>query len=115
MQEDVPVHHENCTGFVCVETDYHSITAPAKDINFFTLLSSISDVIENHVEANYAAANVFLDSFAALRRARGQAVCSVDLDVIEDFGIIAEVENLQNVFDTRVFRVINSGLSAKIL
>lgn len=85
------------------------------DLDFFTLLSSISGVIGNRGQGNYAAANTFLDSFAAFRRSRGQAACSVDLGVIEDAGVIAEREQLQNVFDTRVFSGINNGLLAKIL
>ncbi|PSN59528.1 PKSKA1 [Corynespora cassiicola Philippines] len=85
------------------------------NLGFFTLLSSISGVIGNRGQGNYAAANTFLDSFAEFRRSRGQAACSVDLGVIEDAGVIAEREQLQNVFDTRVFSGINNGLLAKIL
>ncbi|KAF2188519.1 PKSKA1 [Zopfia rhizophila CBS 207.26] len=85
------------------------------NLNFFTLLSSISGVIGNRGQGNYAAANAFLDSFAAFRCSRGQVACSVDLGVIEDAGVIAEREQLQNVFDTRVFSGINNGLLAKIL
>ncbi|USP78025.1 KR-domain-containing protein [Curvularia clavata] len=72
-------------------------------------------VIGNCGQANYAVANAFLDSFATFRHFRGQAACSVELDVIEDYGVIAETENLPNVFDTRVFKGINGSLLAKIL
>ena len=85
------------------------------DLDFFTLLSSLAGVVGNRGQGNYAAANAFLDSFAAFRRSRGQAACSVDLGVIEDAGVMAESEKLQNLFDTRVFSGINSGLLAKIL
>ncbi|KAK3312509.1 hypothetical protein B0H66DRAFT_399989 [Apodospora peruviana] len=59
------------------------------ELEFFTMLSSISGVIGQHEQANYAAANLFLDSFAAHRHQRGQAACSIDLGVIEDDGFIA--------------------------
>ncbi|KUL81487.1 hypothetical protein ZTR_09394 [Talaromyces verruculosus] len=75
----------------------------------------LARVVGNRGQGNYAAANAFLDSFAAFRRSRGQAACSVDLGVIEDAGVMAESEKLQNLFDTRVFSGINSGLLAKIL
>jgi hypothetical protein len=85
------------------------------NLDFFTLLSSLAGVVGNRGQGNYAAANAFLDSFAAYRRSRGQAACSVDLGVIEDAGVMAESEQLQNLFDTRVFGGINNGLLAKIL
>ncbi|KAF3490687.1 Lovastatin diketide synthase LovF 17 [Arthroderma uncinatum] len=85
------------------------------DLDFFTLLSSISGVIGNRGQANYAAANVFLDAFAAFRQARGQRACSVDLGVIEDAGVIAENAKLHEQFDWRTFKGINDGLLRKIL
>ncbi|OLN87132.1 Lovastatin diketide synthase LovF 17 [Colletotrichum chlorophyti] len=85
------------------------------DLDFFTLLSSISGVVGNRGQANYAAANVFLDNFAAYRRNRGQPACAVDLGVIEDSGVIAENAKLQNQFDSRVYRGINDALLRKIL
>ncbi|KAF2231041.1 PKSKA1 [Viridothelium virens] len=84
-------------------------------LDFFTLLSSISGIIGNRGQANYAAANVFLDAFAAFRRARGQPACSVDLGVIEDAGVIAENAKLHAQFDTRSFKGINDSLLRKIL
>lgn len=84
--------------------------------DFFTMLSSISGVVGNRGQANYAAANVFMDSFAAFRRRRGQAACSVDLGVIEDAGFIANNAGFQaQHFDARVFKGINDGLLRRIL
>lgn len=85
------------------------------ELDFFTLLSSISGIVGNRGQANYAAANVFLDAFAAYRQGRGQAACAVDLGVIEDAGVIAENAKLHEQFDPRVFRGINDGLLRKIL
>ncbi|KAI0533592.1 PKSKA1 [Xylaria digitata] len=85
-------------------------------LDFFTMLSSISGVIGNHGQANYSAANVFLDSFADWRRQRGQAACSVNLGVIEDAGFIAENAGFQDQhFDPRFFKGINDGTLRKIL
>ncbi|KAK1579370.1 reducing type I polyketide synthase [Colletotrichum navitas] len=86
------------------------------DLDFFTMLSSISGVIGQRGQSNYAAANVFLDSFAAYRRQRGQAACSIDLGVIEDDGFIANNEGFQEKhFDSRTFKGINNGLLRQIL
>ncbi|THC92577.1 hypothetical protein EYZ11_007940 [Aspergillus tanneri] len=86
------------------------------ELDFFTMLSSISGVVGNRGQANYAAANVFLDSFAAFRRRRGQAACSVNLGVIEDAGFIANNAGFQEQhFDGRVFKGINNVLLRKIL
>ncbi|WYZ45768.1 hypothetical protein EsH8_VIII_001084 [Colletotrichum jinshuiense] len=86
------------------------------ELDFFTMLSSISGVIGQRGQANYAAANVFLDSFASYRRQRGQAACSINLGVIEDDGFIANNEGFQEKhFDDRTFKGINNGLLRQIL
>lgn len=84
-------------------------------LDFFTMLSSISGVIGNRGQANYSAANVFLDAFACFRRSQGLSACSVDLGVIEDAGVIAENADLHNQFDSKTFAGINDGLLRKIL
>ncbi|GIZ44216.1 hypothetical protein CKM354_000742000 [Cercospora kikuchii] len=84
-------------------------------LDFFTMLSSISGVIGNRGQANYSAANVFLDAFAYFRRSQGLSACSVDLGVIEDAGVIAENADLHNQFDSKTFAGINDGLLRKIL
>ncbi|KAH6612780.1 PKSKA1, partial [Chaetomium sp. MPI-SDFR-AT-0129] len=94
---------------------HNTADALGLQLDFFTLLSSISGVVGNRGQANYAAANTFLDAFAEYRRARGQAACSVDLGVIEDAGVIAENSKLHEQFDPRVFKGINDGLLRRIL
>ncbi|CAJ2508314.1 Uu.00g095000.m01.CDS01 [Anthostomella pinea] len=59
-------------------------------MDFFVLLSSIAGVHGASSQANYAAANAFLDAFARFRHAQGQRCISLDLGIIENIGYIAE-------------------------
>ena len=85
-------------------------------LDFFTLLSSISGVIGQKGQANYAAANVFLDSFASYRQSMGLPASSVDLGVVEDVGYVAEHSSeLQTSFDKDIWTPINETLLHQIL
>ena len=84
-------------------------------LDFFTLLSSASGVIGQKSQANYAAGNVFLDSFAAYRHGLGLAACSVDLGVVEDVGYISERASLAARLEKKSWGGINEGLLHKIL
>lgn len=61
-------------------------------LDFFTMLSSTSGVAGRVGQANYAAANTFLDAFASWRQRQGLCANSVDLGLIEDVGYVAEDE-----------------------
>lgn len=85
------------------------------ELDFFTMLSSISGVVGQKGQANYAAGNAFLDSFAIYRRRLGRPACAVDLGVIEDMGYIHERDGMQQKLDTSIWVGINEGLLRRIL
>ncbi|KAJ5446897.1 hypothetical protein N7445_001718 [Penicillium cf. griseofulvum] len=83
---------------------------------FFTLLSSTSGIVGNKGQANYAAANTFLDAFAGYRHELGLPANTVDLGLIEDVGYAAEQGTELNArFDKRIWTPINEGTLRKIL
>ncbi|RYP39087.1 hypothetical protein DL767_002350 [Monosporascus sp. MG133] len=87
-----------------------------QSLDFFTMLSSISGVVGNKGQANYAAANAFLDAFANYRHSLGLPANSVDLGAIEDVGYIAEQgSGLEARFDKKQWTPINEGTLRSIL
>nr|AFP89392.1 polyketide synthase [Cladosporium phlei] len=85
------------------------------ELEFFTLLSSISGVLGQKAQANYAAANVFMDAFANFRNTLGLRANSVDLGVIEDVGYVAEQEGLAQRLDDKQWTGISEAVLLKIL
>ncbi|EXF79508.1 PKSN polyketide synthase for alternapyrone biosynthesis protein [Colletotrichum fioriniae PJ7] len=55
-----------------------------RDVDFFILLSSITCVIGNAAQANYAAGNTFEDAFAHFRRSEGLAATAIDVGLVTD-------------------------------
>jgi aryl carrier-like protein len=86
-------------------------------LDFFTMLSSISGVVGNKGQANYAAGNAFLDAFAYFRRSQGLHANTVDLGLIEDVGYVAEIGGaaLEARFDRREWTPIDEGVLRSIL
>ncbi|KAI1178918.1 PKSKA1 [Nemania sp. FL0916] len=85
-------------------------------LEFFTMLSSISGVAGTRGQANYSAANVFMDSFASYRQHQDLPACSVNLGVIEDAGFVANNDGFKEKhFDSHVFFGINDSLLRKIV
>ncbi|KAL4946450.1 hypothetical protein BDV06DRAFT_234051 [Aspergillus oleicola] len=93
-----------------------SLDLPAP-LDFFTLLSSISGVIGNGGQANYASANTFLDAFAGYRQSLGLCASAIDLGALEDVGVIAEEKTgiLEAKFDKRLFVPISERMLRRIL
>lgn len=85
-------------------------------LDFFTMLSSTSGIVGNKGQANYAAANTFLDAFASYRQTLGLRANTVDLGLIEDVGYVAEQDSGLGVrFDKRQWTPINESMLRKIL
>jgi NAD(P)-dependent dehydrogenase (short-subunit alcohol dehydrogenase family)/acyl carrier protein len=70
----------------------HTLLPP--ELDFFVMLSSITGVIGNHGQANYAAGNTFQDQLARHRVSKGLRATSLDLSAISDVGWIAENSNM---------------------
>lgn len=59
-------------------------------LDFFIALSSVAGIVGNRGQANYAAANVFLDNFMKFRNANGLPGTSIDLTAVSDAGYLAD-------------------------
>jgi acyl carrier protein len=96
---------------------HYASLAQKEPLDFFTMLSSISGIVGNKGQANYSAANTFLDAFATYRReVLGLPATSVDLGMIEDVGYIAEQNpDLESRFDKKQWTPINEGSLRRIL
>ena len=76
----------------------------SKDLDFFIMLSSVSGVIGNASQANYAAANTFLDAFAEYRNSLGLPAITLDLGVISGVGYVAENRELAEGMERQGFQ-----------
>lgn len=73
-----------------------------KDLNldFFLSFSSISALIGNAGQANYVAANTFLDQFARYRKANGLNATTINLGVLGEVGVAARDANVTAVLES---------------
>jgi len=62
-------------------------------LDHFVLYSSISVLVGNSNQANYCAANGFLDALAHLRRSQGLAGLSLNWGAIDSVGMLSQDEN----------------------
>ncbi|KAL2130925.1 hypothetical protein VTI74DRAFT_5750 [Chaetomium olivicolor] len=87
----------------------------SRPLDFFTFLSSISGIVGKKGQANYSAANTFLDAFASYRHSLGLRANTVDLGLIEDVGYVAEQGGMGSHFDKRQWTPIREGMLRQIL
>ncbi|KAJ8114821.1 hypothetical protein ONZ43_g4810 [Nemania bipapillata] len=80
------------------------------DLDFFTMLSSISGVCGIKGQANYAAGSAFLDAFASYRRRLGLPACSIDLGIVEDVGYMSRHEDIAQRHEVAVFKRLDESV-----
>jgi NAD(P)-dependent dehydrogenase (short-subunit alcohol dehydrogenase family)/acyl carrier protein len=64
-----------------------------RPMDFVVHFSSVAALIGNHGQANYAAANAFLDALASLQRRAGRATVSVNWGPWGEVGMAADMED----------------------
>ncbi len=69
----------------------HELTA-ALDLDFFVVFSSVASVMGSTGQANYAAANAFLDAFAHWRQAAGRPTLSINWAAWERSGMTSRLD-----------------------
>ena len=68
----------------------HTLTRE-RDLDFFVCFSTIASLMGSAGQANYAAANAFLDTFAHFRHALGLPALGINWGAWADFGLAAEM------------------------
>lgn len=73
----------------------HSVLATTS-LDFFLMTSSVSGILGNPAQSNYAAANTFLDSLARHRVAAKKTAVSLVLPMVLEVGVVAENAELEH-------------------
>ncbi|KAK8102255.1 hypothetical protein PG984_015401 [Apiospora sp. TS-2023a] len=64
-------------------------------LDFMILFSSVSGIVGNPGQSNYAAGCTFQDSLAHWRARHGWRTTAIDLGVVSDIGVVAETDHLK--------------------
>lgn len=76
------------------------------DLDFFVAFSSLSGIIGQPGQANYASANTFLDAFVKYRKSLGLKASALDIGAVEDVGYISEDRELMQKMTIAGFKAL---------
>ena len=76
---------------------------PPTDVSSLVFFSSAASVLGNSSQANYSAANAFLDAYAFRLSAAGYKAATINLGVVEDVGVLAEDYKLRQLLIVKGF------------
>ena len=83
---------------------HNAAVSAGADLDFMVLFSSLSGIVGQPGQANYASGNTFLDAFAQYRNGLGLAASVVDIGAVEDIGFISEHHGLMSKMKTSGFK-----------
>lgn len=78
-------------------------------VDFFIMFSSYSGLVGHWGQANYAAANTFLDAFTQYRHSLGLAGATVDVGVMEDIGYVSQKPEILSHFHKTCTHVLRDS------
>ncbi|KAL9054330.1 MAG: hypothetical protein Q9162_004204 [Coniocarpon cinnabarinum] len=88
---------------------HNAVSAAGITLDFFVLFSSISGVVGQHGQANYASANTFLTSMAHYRNRQGLAASVVDIGAVAGIGVVEHLENMTRTLKSVGFTPLNEA------
>jgi len=93
----------------------HEVTADLK-LDFFVLYSSATTFVGNPGQANYVAANSYMESLVNYRRSKGLTACFAAWGAISDVGYLARNEDTKDALQSRLGgEALNSDQALKML
>lgn len=81
-----------------VQGTWNLHNAFSTNLDFFVLFSSMSGMVGPRGQANYAAANTFLDAFVQYREGLGLPASVIDIGAVGDIGYISENNKIMDQF-----------------
>ena len=73
---------------------HNELISNGAKLDFFVLFSSLSGIIGQPGQANYASANTFLDAFVDYRTGLGLPVSAINLGSVHEIGFVAENDDI---------------------
>ncbi|KAG4443875.1 hypothetical protein IFR05_000641 [Cadophora sp. M221] len=92
----------------------HNVTQ-SQDLDFFILFSSLSGIVGQVGQSNYASANTFLDAFVNFRRSKGLPCTSLNIGAVEGAGYLVEDEELLRKMKGTGWRAVQESELLEVL
>ncbi|CAG8955553.1 hypothetical protein HYFRA_00009507 [Hymenoscyphus fraxineus] len=73
---------------------HHASVSAGAQLDFFVLFSSLSGIVGQPGQANYASANTFLDAFVQYRKNQGLPASDIDIGAVDGIGYISQTSGL---------------------